>query len=262
MPLAVFLLASLAVVSEMQHSSQPDAEGILLEVRSYQLKPGERGAFHQRFERESLPLLEKAGIDVVAFGPSLHDGDAYFLMRAFQSLEDRQRQEDVFYSSAAWRDGPRAAVMAAIVSYTTAVIEIDRATLEGLRRTMTKTTTTSTAAADLDTLARLNRDYIAAVKASDVQRFEELLADDFLCTLPDGTLIDRAQFLENTAKPYLLQDLEAHDVNVRLMGDFAIVHARTTFALPGGTKGSGRYTDIWARRNGRWVAVAAHVTRR
>jgi len=23
----------------------------------------------------------------------------------------------------------------------------------------------------------------------------------------------------------------------------------------------GRYTDIWARRNGRWLCVAAHVTR-
>jgi hypothetical protein len=25
--------------------------------------------------------------------------------------------------------------------------------------------------------------------------------------------------------------------------------------------GSGRYTDVWARRHGRWLAVSAHVTR-
>ena len=25
--------------------------------------------------------------------------------------------------------------------------------------------------------------------------------------------------------------------------------------------GQGRYTDVWTRRNGRWLAVAAHVTR-
>jgi ketosteroid isomerase-like protein len=127
---------------------------------------------------------------------------------------------------------------------------------------MTTTTTPVNSASDLDTLVRLNQAYIDAVKSSDLRGFEEILADDFLCTLPDGTLIDRAQFLEQTAKPYLLVNLEAHDVNVRLMGDMAIVHARTTFALPGGTPGSGRYTDIWARRDGRWVAVAAHVTRR
>jgi ketosteroid isomerase-like protein len=55
--------------------------------------------------------------------------------------------------------------------------------------------------------------------------------------------------------------LQAHDVDVRLMGDFAIVHARTTFTASNGRPGSGRYTDVWARRNGRWLAVSAHVTR-
>jgi len=45
------------------------------------------------------------------------------------------------------------------------------------------------------------------------------------------------------------------------MGDFAIIHARTTYTLPDGRPGAGRYTDVWARRNGRWLAVSAHVTR-
>ena len=121
---------------------------------------------------------------------------------------------------------------------------------------------TQAISSDLDSLVRLNEDYIESVKTSDVRRFREILADDFFCTLPDGTFIDRAQFLANTAKPYPLGSLRAHDVNVRLMGDFAIVHARTTFTLPDGTPGSGRYTDVWARRNGQWLAVAAHVTRK
>ena len=115
---------------------------------------------------------------------------------------------------------------------------------------------------ELEVLARLNDDYIDAVRKSDVGRFGEILADDFLCSLPDATLIDRAQFLAAMARPYTLGNLQAHDVNVRLMGDFAIVHAATTFTMPDGTAGSGRYTDIWARRNGRWLAVAAHVTRK
>jgi uncharacterized protein (TIGR02246 family) len=121
---------------------------------------------------------------------------------------------------------------------------------------------TMTTPADLETLAHLNREYINAVKASDARRFADMLADDFLCSLPDGSIINRAQYLEQAAKPYTLVDLQAHDVNIRLMGDIALVHARTTFTLPGGTPGAGRYTDVWARRNGRWVTVAAHVTRR
>ena len=114
---------------------------------------------------------------------------------------------------------------------------------------------------DLDILLELNRDYIRSVQNSDVQRFKEILADDFLCSLPDGSLIDRDLFLERTAQPVQIQNLEAHDVNVRLMGDFAIVHARTTFTTLDGRPGSGRYTDIWARRTGRWVAVAAQFSR-
>jgi ketosteroid isomerase-like protein len=118
------------------------------------------------------------------------------------------------------------------------------------------------ASSDLDVLRRLNDDYIDAVKTSDVERFRQILAEDFLCTLSDGTLLDRARFLEHTANSTTAGDLEAHNVDVRLMGDFAIVHASTTFTRPDGTPGLGRYTDVWARRNGRWVAVCAHVTRK
>jgi ketosteroid isomerase-like protein len=114
---------------------------------------------------------------------------------------------------------------------------------------------------DLTTLVDLNQDYIRSVQTSDVQRFSEILADDFLCSQPDGSLIDRDRFLQQTARPVTISNLEAHDVNVRLMGDFAIIHARTTYQTADGRSASGRYTDVWARRNGRWLAVSAHVTR-
>ena len=114
---------------------------------------------------------------------------------------------------------------------------------------------------DHDRLVALNRDYINSVQTMDVQRFDEILSDDFVCSNPDGSLVGRAAFLEQTARPIAISGLAARDVDVRLMGDFAIIHARTTYNLPDGRLGAGRYTDIWARRNGRWLAVAAHVTR-
>jgi len=122
--------------------------------------------------------------------------------------------------------------------------------------------TRATATSDLTTLLDLNRDYIRSVQTSNVSRFREILADDFLCSLPDGVLIDRESFLEQTALPPSISNLEVHDVNVRLMGDFAIIHAQTTFTTRDGRPGVGRYTDVWARRDGRWLAVSAHVTRR
>lgn len=114
---------------------------------------------------------------------------------------------------------------------------------------------------DHDTLAALNRDYIRSVQTSDVRRFDEILADDFRCSNPDGSLIDRRAFLEQTARPVSIRNLEALDVDIRLMGDFAIIHARTAYTRPDGSPGAGRYTDVWARRDGRWLAVSAHVTR-
>jgi len=114
---------------------------------------------------------------------------------------------------------------------------------------------------DLETLLALNRDYIRSVQSSDVRRFDEILADDFRCSNPDGSLVDRQAFLAQTARPVTISNLQAEDVDVRILGDFAIIHARTTYTSGDGGAGSGRYTDVWARRDGRWLAISAHVTR-
>jgi ketosteroid isomerase-like protein len=117
------------------------------------------------------------------------------------------------------------------------------------------------AVTDLQMLEQLNRDYISSVQSSDVRRFDEILAEDFFCSNPDGSLVDRVGFLVQTARPVTITNLEARDVKIRIMGDFAIIHARTTYTMPDGRAASGRYTDCWARRRGRWLAVSAHVTR-
>jgi len=114
---------------------------------------------------------------------------------------------------------------------------------------------------EVETLQQLNRDYITSVQTSDVRRFEEILAEDFLCSNPDGSLIDRAAFLIQTARPVTISNLEARDVVVRILGDVALIHARTTYTLADGRAGAGRYTDVWVRRQGRWLCVSAHVTR-
>jgi ketosteroid isomerase-like protein len=121
--------------------------------------------------------------------------------------------------------------------------------------------TDTTLQSDHDTLVALNRDYIASVQQGDVQRFEDILADDFLCSNPDGSLLDKAQFLTQTAQPVTISFLVAEDVRIRLLGDIAIIHARTRYRTANGAQRQGRYTDVWARRGARWLAVSAHVTR-
>ena len=120
---------------------------------------------------------------------------------------------------------------------------------------------TTAARSGLDALLALNRGYIASVQRGDVRRFEEILADDFLGSNPDGSLVDREAFLRQTAPPVTIRDLTAVDAWGRIMGDVAIIHARTSYATAEGERRHGRYTDIWARRGGTWPAASAHVTR-
>jgi ketosteroid isomerase-like protein len=116
-------------------------------------------------------------------------------------------------------------------------------------------------AGELATLEELNRHYIRSVAQSDVGWFREHLSDDFLNSNPDGALVDRAGFLAQTAKPAAIANLQCEDVRIRVTGDMAIIHARTTYRKTNGQSGAGRYTDIWAKRQSRWLCIAAHVTR-
>src|SRR5258707_15721854 len=122
-------------------------------------------------------------------------------------------------------------------------------------------TETATRSDDLDALTALKRDYIHSVQHGDVRRFDEILAEDFLCSNPDRSLADKKQFLAQTARPVTISGLTAEDVRVRILGDVAIIHARTSYTTANGEHRHGRYTDVWARRDGVWLAVSAHVTR-
>jgi Domain of unknown function (DUF4440) len=115
---------------------------------------------------------------------------------------------------------------------------------------------------DLEALQELNRGYIRSVQNSDVRWFGEHLAEDFVNSNPDCSFVDRAGFLAQIARPCPIANLAAEDVLIRMVSEeVAIIRARTTYVKPDGHAGAGRYTDVWARRGGRWVCVAANVSR-
>ena len=115
--------------------------------------------------------------------------------------------------------------------------------------------------ADLELLRELNRGFIRSVRTSDVGWFDRHLAEDFLNSNGDGTLVDRAAFLRQIAPPCPVTSLDAEDVRIRILGDTAIIHGRTTYAKSNGQAAAGRYTDVWVRRGKRWVCVSGDVTR-
>ena len=72
-----------------------------------------------------------------------------------------------------------------------------------------------------------------SVDEADVAWFDANLAADFLNTNPDGTLIDRKAFLAQIGRGSTVKNIREHDVVIRVLGDFAIIHARTSYEKSG-----------------------------
>lgn len=106
----------------------------LVEIRSYKLEPGALEEFHAAVKDSAVPMLLRWGTQVVAFGPSAHETDTYFLVRGYADLADLHAQQNAFYGSEEWRNGPREAIVTRIASYLSTVLWLSPESIEDLRR--------------------------------------------------------------------------------------------------------------------------------
>jgi len=105
----------------------------VVELRLYKLRPGQRAAFARRFDEAILPMLARYGVEVVGAGPSLHDDDSFYLIRAFPGLAARVAALERFYGSDEWVTDHDAVVMAMIDTYNTVVVEADAGLAAAMR---------------------------------------------------------------------------------------------------------------------------------
>jgi hypothetical protein len=106
----------------------------LVEVRSYKLNPGTAAEFHAAVVSRAVPMLREWGTDVVAFGPSAHAPDTYYLIRSYADLDDLNDRQDAFYGSDEWRNGPRESIVSRIESHLSTVLWLSPEAIEDLRR--------------------------------------------------------------------------------------------------------------------------------
>lgn len=106
----------------------------VIEILLYTLKPGTGSEFHRIMDEISVPLHREVGMDVVAYGNSLHDPDAYYLIRSYDNLEQLDSSQEAFYNSAAWRNGPRAAIIERIQTSLKSVITLSPEAIHELRQ--------------------------------------------------------------------------------------------------------------------------------
>ena len=114
-------------------STTDNAGRRLLEIRAYRLKPGTRDDFHAAVTTRALPMVRAYGMDVVTHGPVPNDDNGYFLVRSFASLAQLTAQEDEFYGSAPWREGPREALVSRIETYVDTLLWLSPAAIDDLR---------------------------------------------------------------------------------------------------------------------------------
>ncbi|CAI2462146.1 TPA: NIPSNAP family protein [Serratia fonticola] len=86
----------------------------VVEILQYRLQAGSGKRFHHLMQHDSVPLHKAAGITVLEHGVSLHDPDAYYLMRRFDGMAEMEQVLQAFYRSQAWLEGPRTEIVALI----------------------------------------------------------------------------------------------------------------------------------------------------
>jgi hypothetical protein len=101
---------------------------MITEIRIYKLKPGKAGEYNALFIEQSLPMMKRWNVNIVDYGFSLEEEHDFYLIRNYQSLEERQQSQDAFYGSDEWTKGPREAILSCIESYNTAVIDTNKLT--------------------------------------------------------------------------------------------------------------------------------------
>jgi ketosteroid isomerase-like protein len=121
------------------------------------------------------------------------------------------------------------------------------------------------ATADTAALEAHNRDWLTAYKTRDRAALERILAEDFAAVYPDNRVLRKADLIAAaTGTSRVIETIAWANLRVLVFGDVAVVTARSTLSGTSAGKpftASNDYADVYARRNGRWQAISAHVVR-
>ncbi|MBD0369920.1 MAG: NIPSNAP family protein [Pyrinomonadaceae bacterium] len=90
---------------------------MIVEVRSYRIKPGRRAEFIRFFETRAVPALRSHGMKVIGPMLDVENPNKFVWLRAFPSLEDRDRLKEAFYEGELWKNELEAFAMPMLDSY-------------------------------------------------------------------------------------------------------------------------------------------------
>lgn len=125
--------------------------------------------------------------------------------------------------------------------------------------------------ADEREIRKTEREWLNSYLTRDAAVMDRIEADEFRIVYPDGSILTKAQELENLKKaaaPQADLKLETEDEKVRIYGAAAVVTGN--FIQKGRYKAGPkngqefriveRYLDIYVKRDGRWQVIASQLT--
>ena len=96
---------------------------MIIEVRTYRIKPGRRAEFIRLFETRAVAGMRASGMHVTGPLLDVENPHRFVFLRSFPSLEARDRMKDAFYGGELWKNELEAIAMPLIDSYDVTLCE-------------------------------------------------------------------------------------------------------------------------------------------
>jgi len=112
-------------------------------------------------------------------------------------------------------------------------------------------------------LLKVERDWATALEKRDGKAIAALLANDFISVEPDGSLLNKEQYLEARVKDQELESSTLEQMQVRVYGPTATVTGlQTNQRKRKGEKVTERYryVDVFILQDGAWKCISTQVT--
>ena len=100
--------------------------------------------------------------------------------------------------------------------------------------------------------------WLTAITAGDRDTIESILSPDFKHITSEGTLLGRDEEIASIVP--VTFTMNATEQTVDIVGDTAVIHGVNTLTEAGNVLARERFTDVFVKQNGTWMALSAQET--
>jgi NIPSNAP len=96
---------------------------MIIEMRTYKTKAGQRSDFLEIFRAKSIPAHVEIGMKILGPFLSVEDPDTFFFMRGFPDLPSREPMKEKFYEGQLWKRELENLLLPMLEKYEVVVVE-------------------------------------------------------------------------------------------------------------------------------------------